>query len=126
MSRTVMRVNVANAYGELRKSIAKRLIVAAVTLANEHQKNLSVGNPSPHDTPSKPGEYPRLRTGFGRAQVTADPMDVTAVEKSLSVTVSIREAGWYLEWLVEGQGRLGLLDTFEEHRQRISQLVGLT
>lgn len=119
-----LQVNIKKAFGELREQLAGRLIVAAVTLANEHQKRLSIGNPAPHNTPSKPGEYPRLITGFGRAQTGVEPMSVPEVTKTLTVRIGLREAGWYLEHLSENRGRLGMLETFEAMKPRLEVLIG--
>ena len=120
-----MRSRVEEAFGLIREEQAKLLLAAGITLANEHQRRLSVGNPAPHDNPSKPGEYPKLRTGFGRAQFTAWPMSISEVAQSLSVTVGVKEPGWYLEHLAENRKRKGLLDTLDQVRKTIEEkLVG--
>lgn len=54
----------------LAKRVDDRVRAAAVLLVAEHKKDLSVGNPRPHNTPSKPGQFPRFRTLNLRDSVT--------------------------------------------------------
>ncbi len=61
----------ADAYAKaLAKRVDDRVRAAAVLLVAEHKRDLSIGNPPPHQTPSKPGEFPRFRTLNLRDAVT--------------------------------------------------------
>lgn len=120
---TLRSNKVASAFGDVRQALARKLVAAAVMLVSEHKKRLSVGNPAPHDSPSRPGEYPRARTGFGRAQVDFEPKAPAAVATSLEVVVGLREPGWYLEHLAAERDRLGLTQTAADLRARLEALI---
>ena len=64
-----MSINVTEAVETVRQEAAKRLLRAALFFQAQHQQRLGVSNPRPHKTPSRPGEYPRKRTGAGQASV---------------------------------------------------------
>lgn len=122
MSKSTMKV--APAFEQtVRLASAKRMLVAAIKLVNEHQKRLSVGNPSPHEDPSEPGEYPKLRTGFGRSQFAAVPMSVEEIATKLKVTIGAKEPGFYMEHLAENRGRKGLIDTLDDKRAEIARAI---
>ena len=109
-------------YGELREQTGQRLARAAVALAVAHQLRLSVGNPSPHDNPAKRGEYPKLRTGFGRANVTYEPKTPAEMGERGYVDVGIGTPAFYLEILAT-KGWLGMLKTFEDTREETLRII---
>lgn len=118
-----LRSNLAGAMQTARIAVAKRLLAGAVLLQTEHKKRLSVGNPSPHDTPSLPGEYPRARTGFGRSQADVDPKDPAKIAADLEVFVGLRQPGWYLAYLTAERDRKGLEDTAADLKERIGAAI---
>jgi hypothetical protein len=109
-------------YGELAEQTGERLARAAVSLMVEHQKRLSIGNPSPHNHPAKPGEYPKLRTGFGRANTTYDPQTPAEMAARGYVDVGIGLPAFYLEVLAS-KGWLGMLQTFQDTKDETLRIL---
>lgn len=76
----------------------------------------------PH--PSKPGEYPRLRTGAGRSNVFAKDGGGAA---NPWTRVGVGANGIHLFWLESGTRylarRLGLIQTLTDHRQRMGEIA---
>jgi hypothetical protein len=107
-----------------RQQIGRDLVVAAVTLTNEHKRRLNISNPRPYHTPSKPGEYPRKRLGFGQAGLIFSPSSPGEVASMFfpAVVVGFTAATWYMEHLAEDKGRLGLLDTVDDMRATLEAI----
>jgi hypothetical protein len=106
----------------IRTEAARRLLAAAIALQSAHRADLSVGNPAPHDDPAPKGEYPRLRTGGGRANVAVTPASVAEVLATGSVSVGHREAGKHLFFLA-GKGWKGLRDAYDRERGRLKAIL---
>jgi hypothetical protein len=107
----------------IRTEAARRLLAAALALQAAYRGDVSVGNPAPHDDPAPRGDYPRLRTGGGRANVAVEPASVARVAAEGAVSVGHRKAGAHLYWLA-GKGWKGILDTLRRERARIRQVLG--
>jgi hypothetical protein len=105
----------------LRQEAARRLLAAAITLQSAHRADVSKGNPAPHDAPAPKGEFPRLRTGQGRAGVSVSPLSVSEVMAGGSVSVGYRPP-IHLYWLV-GKGWKGLIDTYQRERSRLRSIL---
>ncbi|VTS03294.1 hypothetical protein [Tuwongella immobilis] len=125
MANTVIRINPARAIKDTQVELAKRLLRAGVTLVAEHQRRLNRSNPMPHQTPAQVGEYPRKRTGFLQSQVMMEPTSPEEVAADLTVRVGIGVAAQYGEFLAQ-KGFLGLLDTAEDLRSKLEQILGGT
>ena len=101
----------AEAEGQLRADVAKRLLAAAYFVAQEHKQDLSrLTNPAPHKTPAPRGTWPAVRTGFGRSQVTVEDVSLEDLARRLRIRIGIRTPGKYLVFLA-GKGWKGLVET---------------
>jgi len=101
--------------GELRTQAAKRLLAAALVLQAEHRKDLSRGNPAPHDSPAAKGEFPKARTGHLIAAIGVEPASPAQVKQTLRVRVGWKPAGFYGLALWR-KGWKGLKDTLDRAR----------
>jgi|SRR5579883_840524 len=107
----------------LKRRAAANLLAAAVFFENAHRQRLGVPNPPPHADSSKPGEYPRLRTGFGQKGLTHYPRTVAEVAKLGYVRVGFVENARYMVILEVARDRLGLLRTLEDLRPQLAALA---
>lgn len=101
---------------------AAGLLRAAVFFQTTFKNRLNKSNPRPYLDPSKPGEYPRARTGFGRSNVMYEPTSVAEVEKKGYVRIGFSKNAWYMAYLEVYKGRKGMLATL---RDILSQLAAL-
>lgn len=106
----------------VRTECGKRLLAAALALQAAYRDDVSKGNPAPHDDPAPKGEFPRLRTGGGRANVAIAPATVPEVARAESVSVGFRPGGMHLLYL-SGRGWKGLVDTYGRAGARLRALV---
>lgn len=112
-----------NAYEDaMREAAARRLLAAALTLQTEARKDVSRGNPSPHDHPAPRGEFPKLRTGHGRAAIGLDLTSLAAVKKTLRVRVGYRKPA-HLAYLGQ-RGWLWLRDTLRRVSGQLAGILG--
>jgi hypothetical protein len=127
---------------------AKRLLRMAVYYEEQHRQRINIANPgvrhkrkrntaagkkgsqyTTYDTPSKPGEYPRVRTGHGRDSLTHEPRTVQGViDAGLKVCVGYRkiishELGNYMLILELRKKRKGLLDTLKSMEPQLRALA---
>lgn len=105
----------------IRQEAARRLLAAAITLQSAYRADVSKGNPAPHDHPAPKGDYPRLRTGQGRAGVSVWPASVGEVMAAGSVSVGFRPP-IHLYWLA-GKGWKGMLDTYHREQARLKAIL---
>lgn len=103
--------------------MAGRMLVAAVFFTSQHQQKLGKSNPSPHTKPSKPGEYPRKRTGFLQKSVGWSPGNVLAVKTSKKILIGYDANAFYGPVLEIMRKRLGLLKTFTDLLPQLSAIV---
>lgn len=107
----------------LREAAARRLLAVAVTAQTELKRRLNVSNPRPHKTPSKPGEWPKKRTGWGQGHVFYQPSTLGEVVNTLSVRLGYGVSAAYMLYL-SGQRlkRKGLKDLLREIRPLLAKL----
>jgi hypothetical protein len=105
----------------IRTEAARRLLAAAITLQSAARADVSNGNPAPHDAPAPKGEYPRLRTGQGRAGISVWPASVGEVMAAGSVSVGYRQPP-HLYWLA-GKGWKGVADTYARERAKLKRIL---
>lgn len=96
---------------------------AALFFQAQHQQRLSKSNPRPYLTPSAPGEYPRARTGAGRAGVMIDPPSLAAVAAEGRVRVGYVVNVSYMLTLEVARKRLGLLKTLQELKGQLKAII---
>jgi|SRR5579883_3010892 len=115
----MITLNLDGVESVMREEAAKLLLRAAVILQAEHKRDLSrKTNPPPHTTPSRPGEFPAIRTGNLRDSPAFEPTDLAEVRQTLTVRVGIRKNAEYGWWLYR-KGWLGLPDTLARVRDRL-------
>lgn len=105
-----------------RRAAARRLLAVAEAFAAEHRQRIGVQNPFPYHDSSRPGEYPRRRTG--QAGVAIEPDAEAAVMRQLYVDVGYAEEVYYMQMLADRAQRLGLEDTLEAVRPRLEAIAG--
>lgn len=119
-----IRIN-PNAAQPIRDEAAKRILRAAVYFVSLHKQKLGVSNPRPYETPSRPGEYPRKRTGWLQAHVAWEPTQVAdIIAGGYSVRAGYVRNASYGIVLELFRGRLGLDETVRRHRQQLAALIG--
>ena len=108
---------------QIEEAVGKRLLAAAVFFQTQHKLALNKSNPRPYLNSSRPGEYPRARTGFGRNNVAYDPADLATVIAEQKVRIGFLEPAWYMEYLAQYKGRLGLQATMERLKGQLAQML---
>lgn len=106
----------------LSQRMARRLLAVGLAFQAEARKDLSVGNPAPHNTPAPRGEHPRLRTGNLRANVTVETTDLDRIARERKLRVGIRANAEYGHWL-RLKGWLGLGDTLARCRAKLQTML---
>jgi len=97
------------ALDELDLMFAERLQRCEAMYATWLQEKIGVSNPKPHNSPSRPGEFPKKRTGFGQAGVAFEPSSKEAIiAAGLFVKLGYIENAFYMELLVQKYKRLGI------------------
>jgi len=97
-----------------KQQAAKRIQRAAVFFKDVHQGKLAVSNPRPHTTPSKPGEYPRKRTGALQKHVAIEFLDTNSIiANGLKTRIGIPANVVYGMFLELNMDRLGFAETAE-------------
>lgn len=92
----------------MQKATAKGLQRAGVYLHGACQRAVNVSNPrnnktGEYDQPSKPGEPPRARTGYGRSNIV---YEYNGIESAPAVRVGVRKNALYMFWLEIGTRRI--------------------
>ncbi len=129
----VRKDNTTAALAKLQNDLGRRLLAAAVTLVSEIQRRVSTSagptrrkgsRYTTYSNPSKPGEYPHLRTGHGRASYGYEPTTVAGViGAGLKVKIGVRQLGHYMLILELHRQRLGILKTAEDLRGVIKAVI---
>lgn len=109
--------------GDLRQQLADRLLRMGVLLQTTQKTRMSVPNPAPHKNPSKPGQYPKLRTGFARGATTLQPSAPEDVKRTLTIRVGFLSNAFYAAVLELLRGRLGLRRTLDDLRGRLQVIA---
>lgn len=107
-----------------REEMARRLVACAVFFIGQHQIRLNKSNPAPHNNPSKPGEYPKKRTGFGQKSVKMGTTDLGDITRTLRVTVGYDALAPYMPHLEIVSARLGLVNTLGDLVPQLGAIVG--
>lgn len=109
-------MSVDSILAELRRRVDQRVKAAALVLQAEHKKDLSVHNPPPHKTPSRPGEFPKFRTLNLRDSVAIQKI------KSGHYRVGYWPGAWYIVPLHERK-RKTVADTADRIRVRLNKII---
>lgn len=108
---------------ELRLRLANGLAKAAVILVKEHQKRIGRQNPGPlFLESSKPGEYPKKRTGTLQKSVFFEPSSISGIRQTLRVRVGYDNSAEY-GYHLESSGRLGIRDTARDIADQLGQVI---
>lgn len=126
----------------LREEAAKGLIAAAVFYANTLRQKVSRSSPfrigprggRQYYDPSRPGEYPKLRTGAGQKSISLGaggrafdarrgPAIADVLANGMAVQVGYEEPNHHLLPLEFAQGRKGLIDLLDEMRPQLAALA---
>jgi hypothetical protein len=99
------------------------MLLAAKHFAEIHSKRLSVPNPAPHANSSRPGEYPRSRTGNLARSVAYTPTVPAKVAESLTVTIGYKPEAFYGGILENKMRRLGLRKTLMDVARQIAVFI---
>lgn len=122
MAQVIIKVN-AELMGSIRKELAGRMISAAKHFTEIHSKRLSVPNPAPHVNSSRPGEYPRSRTGNLARSVAYTPTTTAKVSASMKVTIGYKPEAFYGGILENKMRRLGLRRTLMDVARQIATFI---
>lgn len=103
---------------------AERLLAAAVFYQTQLMQRLNKMNPRPWKTPSKPGEYPRKRTGFAQSNILASAKSIKEViDQGMTVKLGVATNAAYLLILEFYRGRKGFLDLMTEIEPQIKAIL---
>lgn len=100
------------------------LVRVAAEVQSHLIQQLGVMNPPPYKTPSKPGEYPRKRTGALQGSVVYEPASPSAAAQAGRVKLGYSTNAFYGAVLELKRARLGLVKALEETRGTIEKLAG--
>lgn len=106
----------------LHDQAARRLLAVALTFQSEARADLSVGNPAPHNHPAAKGDFPKLRTGGGRAAVVLETTDRKRIAAELRVRVGLMKSGEHLA-ILRKKGWKGLPDTLARCRPKLAAIL---
>ncbi len=95
------------------------LVAAAIAMQSHFKRSVSKSYPPA----SKPGEYPRWRTGTGREATGYEPEDPKDAGKAQAIRVGWSKAGDHMGILELFRGRRGLRSTAEELAGQIGELM---
>ena len=109
----------------LNSKIGKGLARCAEYFETQHKLRLNKSNPAPYLDSSKPGEYPRARTGFGRRNHTYDPASPDEMAAEGAVRLGYLQNAWYMAFLEVYRGRLGLVHTMNTIKAQMARLLNL-
>lgn len=129
---------------DLQRMIGSLLLRVAVTYETEHRKRVSKPNTgrrrkrtrdtaagakgsqyTDYPNPSKAGEYMKVRTGFGRGNLTHEPRSAQEVARTGEVRVGFLKPGWYMPYLELYQRRKGLIDTLRDMQGELNAVASV-
>jgi hypothetical protein len=103
---------------------ARRLQRTVQWFWEQHTRRLSVSNPRPYDDSSKPGQYPRKRSGNLIGNVIWSPMDVTGIMAGdYKIRVGLAQPGRYGAILEFWMERLGFLKTLRDTQPLLKAML---
>lgn len=123
MSVGSIQAKIRSSFADIRGRTGLALAAAAATFVTEHQRRVGTANPRPYLDSSKVGEYPRVRTGFGQANVFYLPTSPDEIARKGYVDAGYGENAFYMQALVDNQGRLGIEQTLEDIRPQLEQVI---
>lgn len=123
MPSTRVKIN-KGASREIQEELARRMMAATLFFVEQHQQRLNVSNPFPHLTPSKPGEYPRKRTGFLQKSVAYLPLSIPEVMRTWVIKLGYDANAFYGPRLEVMMKRLGLVRTLREILPQMAKIIG--
>jgi hypothetical protein len=106
------------------QEMGRRLAACVVFYCTQHQQRLGKSNPFPHLNSSKPGEYPRKRTGFLQKSVAYSPVSIQEITSKLDIKVGYDANAFYGPVLEVMRKRLGLVKTLEDLKTQLGAIVG--
>ena len=116
----VQFVNTTSFVAKVRHELAKRIYAAATHFQTKLKQKLSTAYPPA----SVPGEYPHARTFGGRNAVTVYPSDLGIIARDLRTFVGYTQNAWYMAYLEESQGRLGLFHLYQQLKPELALILG--
>lgn len=108
---------------EIKIAAARGLIRASHMFQQQMRQRVSIPNPPPHLNSSKPGEYPRLRTGEGQRALMQEEKTFQEVLKRLAIKVGFDKGKAHLLALELKAARLGLVRTLTVLRDVLKELA---
>ncbi len=115
--------NGAERMDAINRQAAEMLLRIVVLFENTHRNRVGKANPPPYTDSSKPGEYPRLRTGGGQRGLTHEPASVAEVMKTGVIRVGFTTNARHMLILELARDRKGLLDTLADLRPVMAQMA---
>lgn len=129
--------NNSNGFGStLERDIGMKLARCAIFILNHHQQKLGIPCPSnrvqsvngsptiQYYNASRPGEYPKKRTGFLQSSVASAPTTIPELGKQKRVQIGYARAAFYGPVLEIMMKRLGLVRTLTDLIPLLSKIVG--
>lgn len=113
------RNNMANMLAETREAAATNLMQAAIFFQAQMMQRLNKTGPPA----SKPGQYPRKRTGHLQASILYEPESIPEVARNLYVRVGYGKTASYGSVLEFTKKRLGLIQTLKDLQPQLSALA---
>lgn len=111
---------------ELEAAVGNGLARCAVYFQTQHKLRLNSSNPKPYLNSSKPGEYPKARTGFGRDGHAYEPTSPAAMAAEGAVRLGYLANVWYMAFLEVYRGRLGLVHTLNSLKSQLVRILELS
>lgn len=111
---------------EIEDASADGLLRGAVFFQTQHKHRVNVSNPRPYLNSSKPGEYMRARTGFGRDNCAYEPITKAEIAKEQAVRIGFFENAKYMLILEIFRRRKGLLDTLKDIKKQLATIITAT
>lgn len=115
--------NGKKAKDDIRAAAARGLIRASAMFQQQMRQRVSVPNPPPYLNSSKPGEYPRLRTGEGQRALMQEEKTFQEVLARMAIKVGFDAGKAHLLILELHHMRLGLVRTLEDLRDVLKELA---
>lgn len=114
-----MRLN-PDALYQIKLAAAERMLKAANTL----KERLQIEVDTPYPRASRPGEYPRKRTGTGQREVFVIPETPEGViANGMDVFIGHSNFAWYMPFLEREKGRLGIFSLFKEMQPLLQAIM---
>jgi len=108
-----------------KEEAARRILRSMVYYLKAHKRRLGVSNPAPYEDSSRPGEYPRKRTGNLIANVTFAPSTVQEViDAGFKIRAGLAAGARYGAILELAKSRLGFIRTMDDLEDLLRAMLG--